>query len=80
LLLVHPRAGIFDEEQARLYCAEIVAAIGHLHSLDIVHRDLKPVRERSHLREMWFQNPCPEARRPTGTCTRSTSCNALSNQ
>lgn len=37
------RAGIFDEEQARLYAAEIVAAIAHLHSLHIVHRDLKPV-------------------------------------
>jgi serine/threonine protein kinase len=40
----HYRAGIFDEEQARLYTAEIVAAIAHLHSLHIVHRDLKPVR------------------------------------
>jgi hypothetical protein len=40
----HNRAGIFDEEQARLYTAEIVAAIAHLHSLHIVHRDLKPVR------------------------------------
>lgn len=36
------RAGIFDESQARLYTAEIVAAIAHLHSLHIVHRDLKP--------------------------------------
>mmetsp|Transcript_17961 Transcript_17961/g.54072 ORF Transcript_17961/g.54072 Transcript_17961/m.54072 type:complete len:422 (+) Transcript_17961:776-2041(+) len=36
------RAGIFDESQARLYTAEIVAAISHLHDLHIVHRDLKP--------------------------------------
>jgi Protein kinase domain len=47
-LLSH-RAGIFDEEQARLYTAEIVAAIAHLHSLHIVHRDLKPVRTRTSL-------------------------------
>jgi serine/threonine protein kinase len=34
--------GIFDEDQTRLYAAEIVLAIAHLHSLGIVHRDLKP--------------------------------------
>ena len=36
--------GIFTEELARLYTAEIVLAISHLHSLSFVHRDLKPVR------------------------------------
>lgn len=41
------RAGIFDESQARLYTAEIVAAISHLHDLHIVHRDLKPVSIRN---------------------------------
>ena len=35
--------GIFSEELARLYTAEIVLAISHLHSLEFVHRDLKPV-------------------------------------
>lgn len=32
----------FPEETARLYVAEIGAALGHLHSLDIIYRDLKP--------------------------------------
>lgn len=36
------RAGTFDERRARLYTAEIVLAVSHLHSLGIVHRDLKP--------------------------------------
>ena len=36
------RAGTFDEDLARLYTAELVSAITHLHSLGFVHRDLKP--------------------------------------
>ncbi|KAI8102271.1 hypothetical protein M9435_005877 [Picochlorum sp. BPE23] len=36
------RAGTFDEDLARLYTAELVSAISHLHSLGFVHRDLKP--------------------------------------
>eukprot|EP00898_Chlorokybus_atmophyticus_P002927 jgi/Chlat1/3635/Chrsp238S03626 len=36
------KQGIFNEELTRLYTAEIVLAVAHLHSLDIIHRDLKP--------------------------------------
>ncbi|KAL5544318.1 hypothetical protein UlMin_008102 [Ulmus minor] len=36
------RQGIFSEDQARFYTAEIVSAVSHLHRLGIVHRDLKP--------------------------------------
>ncbi|GAB2289562.1 hypothetical protein Dimus_023872 [Dionaea muscipula] len=36
------RQGLFSEDQARLYTAEIVSAVAHLHKSGIVHRDLKP--------------------------------------
>ena len=36
------RAGVFGEDLTRLYAAEIVLAVAHLHSLGFVHRDLKP--------------------------------------
>jgi len=32
----------FDVDRARFYTAELVLAIGHLHSKDIIYRDLKP--------------------------------------
>ncbi len=32
------RQGVFDEDVARLYCAEIVSALGYLHSKSIMHR------------------------------------------
>ncbi len=35
------RQGVFTEEVARLYSAEIVSAVAYLHSLGIMHRDLK---------------------------------------
>ena len=31
-----------SEDQARVYTAEIVSAVSHLHKRGIVHRDLKP--------------------------------------
>jgi len=36
------RAGKFSEGRCRFYTAEIVLAIGYLHSRDIIYRDLKP--------------------------------------
>ncbi|GBF95208.1 serine threonine kinase [Raphidocelis subcapitata] len=38
----HGDYGVFDEDVARLYTAEIVCAISYLHARGIVHRDLKP--------------------------------------
>ncbi|TMW68666.1 hypothetical protein Poli38472_006134 [Pythium oligandrum] len=44
----------FSEAMVRFYAAELVAALGHLHSKDIVYRDLKPenilLDEQGHLR------------------------------
>jgi len=36
------REGVFSEDVARLYSAEIVSAIDYLHTKKIMHRDLKP--------------------------------------
>jgi len=36
------RDGLFSEERARFYTAEIASALGHLHSHKIIYRDLKP--------------------------------------
>ncbi|KAF5959751.1 hypothetical protein HYC85_000960 [Camellia sinensis] len=34
--------GLFREDLARLYAAEIVSAVSHLHANGVMHRDLKP--------------------------------------
>ena len=34
--------GLFSEDIARFFAAEMVLALGHLHSLGFVHRDMKP--------------------------------------
>ncbi|KAI4306576.1 hypothetical protein L6164_029839 [Bauhinia variegata] len=36
------RQGLFREDLARFYAAEIVCAVSHLHANGIMHRDLKP--------------------------------------
>ncbi|CAI9091912.1 OLC1v1027033C1 [Oldenlandia corymbosa var. corymbosa] len=36
------RQGLFREDLARIYAAEIVSAVSHLHANGIMHRDLKP--------------------------------------
>lgn len=35
------RARLFTEERTRFYGAEIVSALGYLHTNDIVYRDIK---------------------------------------
>uniref|UniRef100_A0ACD5YZX1 Uncharacterized protein n=1 Tax=Avena sativa TaxID=4498 RepID=A0ACD5YZX1_AVESA len=36
------KQGLFREELARIYTAEIISAVSHLHANGIMHRDLKP--------------------------------------
>lgn len=47
-----------SEDQARLYTAEIVSAVSHLHKNGIVHRDLKPenilMKADGHVRNMLY--------------------------
>ena len=48
------KAKRFPENRAKMYGAEILLALAHLHSFDIVYRDLKPenilMDEAGHLR------------------------------
>ncbi|EGG10403.1 uncharacterized protein MELLADRAFT_115517 [Melampsora larici-populina 98AG31] len=36
------KEGRFSEERARLYAAELLCALEHLHAYDVIYRDLKP--------------------------------------
>jgi len=38
----HITRGLFEEDEARFYIAELVIAIEYLHKQDIIYRDLKP--------------------------------------
>jgi len=42
LFMLMERQGNFLEPMAKFYLAQIILAVGHLHSLGIVYRDLKP--------------------------------------
>ncbi|KAI8808055.1 hypothetical protein BJ742DRAFT_289545 [Cladochytrium replicatum] len=46
--------GVFDEDDARMYGAEVVLALEYLHSNGITHRDLKPdnilLNEKGHIK------------------------------
>lgn len=36
------RIGTVTDMQAKIFCAEITLALGHLHSVGVLYRDLKP--------------------------------------
>lgn len=65
--------GKFDEPRAKLYAAEILLGLGHLHSLGYIYRDLKPenilVDKDGHLRLTDFGLVKPEMKYGSTTTT-----------
>ncbi|KNZ59117.1 AGC/AKT protein kinase [Puccinia sorghi] len=41
-LVLSSKEGRFSEERSRLYAAELLCALEHLHAYDVIYRDLKP--------------------------------------
>jgi serine/threonine protein kinase len=65
--------GRFDEPRTRLYAAEILLGLGHLHKMGLVYRDLKPenilVDAEGHLKITDFGLVKKNLRSPTETTT-----------
>ena len=40
--LRNAEGGVFPEDRTRFYCAEILCALAHIHSMGLIYRDLKP--------------------------------------
>jgi len=65
------REGTLMEDAVRVYAAEMVLALEHLHSVGIVHRDLKVSRRRQRLPEgrfapmlRWLRRECRRGAAP----------------